>query len=292
MMINYTPPDELLAVSPQLCPTPIDTAFYQQASEALESAARVGSEELADLDGAAVELSAGSAAVVTLLDGPQIVNLWAYNQADPDERIWHESVIREGIFLRRHTRVWGTMARYRPLLSVLEDTVVADPQLPAAQHHPYYGGAGTPSDWRFAGGAEGVKTTWEQFRDLLEARGVSPRGLNEHLCLFQRSIVDPDRQRVEILPSNAVAGDRIALFAEQDLCLLFALSPYLDGATPVSELGVPQPRAVRIETTEKLVDPLPWPYPGISYPDMSRYLDESGTRTTEPVPTPGIEYSL
>lgn len=291
-MIEYKTPTELLETSPQLCPTPIDDAFYEGASGALAGADRVSSEVLGDLEGAPVELDAGSAAVITLLEGPQIVNVWAYNQADPDERLWHESVIREGIFLRRHTRVWGTMARYRPLLTVLEDTVVADPQLPAGQHHPYYGGGGTPSDWQFAGGADGVKTTWEQFRDLLVARGVSPAGLNEHLCLFQRSIVDPDRQRVEILPSNAVAGDRIALFAEQDLCLLIALSPYLDGSTPIAELGVPQPRPVRIETTERLVEPLPWPYPGISYPDMSRYLDDSGTRTTEPVPTPGIDYSL
>ncbi len=291
-MIEYTSPAELLERSEQLCPTPIDTGFYERASVALAGAGRVSAEELGDLEGTALELSAGTAAVVTLLEGPQIVNLWAYNQADPDERIWHESVIREGIFLRRHTRVWGTMARYRPLLTVLEDSVVADPALPAAQHHPYYGGSGTPADWRFAGGAEGVKTTWEQFRDLLEARGVSPAGLNENLCLFQRSIVDPDRQRVEILPSNAVAGDRIALFAEQDLCLLFALSPYLDGSVPAAELGIPQPRPVRIETTEKLADPLPWPYPGISYPDMSRYLDESGARSTEAVPTPGIDYSL
>lgn len=291
-MINYKSPSELLERSEQLCPTPIDEDFYRDASEGLDGAKVEESLELKDLEGAAVDVPAGSAAIVTLLEGPQIVNLWAYNQADPDERIWHESVIREGIFLRRHTRVWGTMARYRPLLTVLEDTVVSDPRLPAGQHHPYYGGAGTPSDWQFAGGAKDVKTTWEQFRDLLAERDLPPTGLNEHLCLFQRSIVDPDRQRVEILPSSSVAGDRIALFAEQDLTLLFALSPYVDGSTPASELGVPEPRGVRIETTGTIAEPLPWPYPGISYPDLTRYHDESGTRTKEPVPTPGIDYSL
>lgn len=291
-MINFKSPSELLSTSEQLCPTPIDEGFYRDASAAYLEAAVAESRELGDLNGTAVDLAAGSALTLTLLDGPQIVNVWAFNSADPDERIWHESVIREGIFLRRHTRVWGTMARYRPLLTVLEDTVIADPQLPAAQHHPYYGGAGTPSDWQFAGGADGVKTTWEQFRDLLAERGVPATGLNEHLCLFQRSIVDPDRQRVEILPSNAVAGDRIALLAEQDLCVLVALSPYVDGSRPVAELGVPTPRAVRVETSEKFVEPLPWPYPGISYPEMSRYLDDEGVRSTEPVPTPGIDYSL
>lgn len=291
-MAAYQSPQELLEQSPQLCPTPIDREFYRAASAALAATVPARGQDLADLDGAAIELEAGSAAVFTLLEGPQIVNVWAFNRDDPDERIWHESVIREGIFLRRHTRVWGTMARYRPLLTVLEDTVVADPDLPAAQHHPYYGGSGTPGDWAHAGGAPGVNTTWEQFAALLRERGLGPEGLNEHLCLFQRSLVDPDRQRIEILPSNATAGDRVALFAEIDLCLLVALSPYLDGSTPASELGVPSPRAVRIELTAPLATPLPWPYEGISYPDMSLYLGPDGTRSTEPTPTPGIEYGL
>jgi uncharacterized protein YcgI (DUF1989 family) len=291
-MIEFQSPQELLEQSSQLCPTPIDTAFYAEASRALEQAEAEQTHELDDLDGASIDLPAGRAVTFTLLEGPQIVNVWAFNSADPDERIWHESVIREGIFLRRHTRVWGTMARYRPLLTVLEDTVVADPGLPAAQHHPYYGGSGTPSDWRHAGGVEGVKTTWEQFANLLEQRGIPVEGLNEHLCLFQRSIVDPDRQRVEILPSNAVAGDRVTLFAEVDLCVLVALSPYIDGGLPAAEIGTPSPRRIRIDRTGPIAEPLPWPYPGISYPDMSRYLDESGTRSTEPVPTPEIDYRL
>jgi uncharacterized protein YcgI (DUF1989 family) len=250
------------------------------------------SQTLDDLSGLTVDVPAGSALSVYLLEGPQIVNAFAFNPDDPDERIWHESVIREGVFLRKHTRVWGTMARYRPLLAVLDDTVTADPGLPAGQHHPHYGGSGTPADWRHAGGAEGVPTTWEQFSGLLRARDVPVTILNENLCLFQKSIIDPDRQRIEILPSDAVAGDRISLFAEIDLCVLVALSPYVDGSRAASEPGAPKPRAIRLEVTAKIADPLPWPYPGISYPDLSRYLDESGTRTTEPVPTPGIDYSL
>ena len=140
-------PQDLLETSPQLCPTPIDADFYEAASARLREVSLLSSVELGDLNGLSVDVTAGSGLRLTLVDGPQIVNVWAYNQGDPDERIWHESVIREGIFLRRHTRVWGTMARYRPLLTVLEDSVVADPGLPAGQHHPYFGGSGTPSDW-------------------------------------------------------------------------------------------------------------------------------------------------
>jgi uncharacterized protein YcgI (DUF1989 family) len=288
----YDGVEELLARSPQLCPTPIDRGFYGRAAEALRSAAVAQDLELADFGGLAVEVPAGAAVTLTLREGAQIVNAWACNAGDPDERIWHESVIREGIYLRPLVRVWGTMARYRPLLTVLEDTVVADPGAPHAQHHPFYGGSGTPADWRMAGGSADVRTTWEQFAGLLEARDLPVDRLNENLCLFQRSYVDPDRQRVEIVPSNAVAGDRITLFAEVDLLVLLALSPYVDGGRPASTPGSPEPRSVSVAVSEVLAEPLPWPYPGLSYPDMDLYLDASGTRSTDPVPTPGIDYSI
>ena len=289
---EYDDPAELLERSPHLCPTPIDRGFYERALAGLSSAEVAQEHELADFGGLAIDVPAGAALTVTLREGPQIVNAWACRAGDADERIWHESVIREGIFLRPFVRVWSTMARYRPMLTVLEDTVVADPGAPHAQHHPFYGGSGTPADWRMAGGAPDVPSTWAQFAGLLEARDLPVDRLNENLCLFQRSYVDPDRQRVEIVPSDAVAGDRITLYAEQDLVVLLALSPYVDGGRPASTPGAPEPRAVAATVSEVLAEPLPWPYPGLSYPDMDRYLDASGTRTTEPVPTPGIDYAI
>jgi uncharacterized protein YcgI (DUF1989 family) len=227
-----------------------------------------------------------------LSHGAQIVNLFAFNLDDPDERMWHETLIREGIFLTRFYRIWGTMARYRPLLTVLEDTVTSSPNATYGQHHPYYGGSGTPSDWHYAGGAPGVKTTWDQFADLMVERGVDRSLLLENVCLFQKSTVDPVPQRILILPSDAIASDSVTLFAEIDLCVLLALSPYLDGSRAASELGRPEPLPVEVRITDKLRDPLPWPYPGISYPDMRLYLNERGVRTDQPGVTAGIDYRV
>jgi uncharacterized protein YcgI (DUF1989 family) len=289
---QFDDPVAMLERSPHLCPTPIDRGFYDRARERLATTPPAQEHELADFGGLALDVPAGAALTLTLREGAQIVNAWACNATDADERIWHESVIREGIYLKPFVRVWGTMARYRPLLTVLEDTVVADPGAPHAQHHPYYGGSGTPADWRAAGGAPDVPSTWSQFAALLEARDMPVHRLNENLCLFQRSYVEPDRQRVEIVPSNAVAGDRITLYAEIDLLVLLALSPYVDGGRPASTPGTPEPRPIAATVSEVIAEPLGWPYPGISYPDMERYLDVSGTRTTEPVPTPGIDYAI
>jgi uncharacterized protein YcgI (DUF1989 family) len=283
---------DLLEKSPHLCPTPLERGFYEDLAARLATAEVASEQRLDDFGGLAVDVPRGAALTLTLLEGPQIVNAFAFNPEDPDERMWQQSVIREGVFLRRFSRVWGTMARYRPLLAVLEDTVADDPKLASAQHHPYYGGSGTPADWRLAGGAEGVPSTWEQFAALLAERDVPAHILRENLCLFQRSRIDAEGGWIDILPSNALAGDRVTLYAEIDLCLLLALSPYVDGGRPASTPGRPEPRAVRVAVTSPLADPLPWPYPGVDYPDLSLYLDGQGQRTTAVQSTRGIDYQV
>ncbi|MGE0219554.1 DUF1989 domain-containing protein [Mycolicibacterium sp.] len=282
----------LLADSPQLVPTPIDRAFYERAIDALDGVATRSTTILDHLDGAAIDVRAGEALSLELLDGPQIVNLFAFNRDDPDERIWHQTVLREGLWMGRLTRVYGTMARSRPLLTVLRDTVAADPRKPFGQHHIYFGGSGTPAEWHFAGGPPGVRTTWEQFAAALATRSIDPAILIENICFFQKSTIEPNAQRIQILPSDAVAGDVVTLFAEIDLVVLLALSPYIDGTRPASAPGLPRPRPVEVRVSEKIAEPLGWPHPDISYPDMTRYLDERGVRTHEVVPTPGIDYRL
>jgi uncharacterized protein YcgI (DUF1989 family) len=284
---------QLLEDSPHLCPTPLDRDFYEGIAERLGEAQVLGVVELADLTGRSLDVAAGSTLSIELLEGPQIVNLFVFNHEDPDERMWQQhTILKEGVFFDRFARVWGTMARHRPLATVVENTVSVDVRWPTARYHPYFGGTGTPADWRAAGGTEGVPSTWEQFAALLDERGVPRHILGDNLCLFQRSVIDPGPMRVEIVPSEAVAGDRVTLFAEIDLCVLVVLSPYVDGSRPASELGHPTPRAVRLTTTEKLADPLPWPYPGVRYPDLSLYVDERGIRTNDVAPTPGINYEV
>jgi uncharacterized protein YcgI (DUF1989 family) len=284
--------ERLLERSPHLVPTPIDAAFYADVRAASPTARTRDERRLDDLSGTAVDLRAGETLDLRLLEGPQIVNLFAFNPQDPDERIWHQSVIREGLFTTRGTRIWGTMARNRPLLTVVEDTVCSDPRQPFGQHHLYFGGSGTPAEWHFGGGADGVRTTWEQLAGLLEDRDVDPALLLENVCFFQKATVDQLPMRVELLRSDAVAGDHVTLFAEIDLVVLLALSPYEDGGRPAHEIGIPQPKAVGVSVSEPVAQPLPWPYEGISYPDMNRYLDDEGHRSREPVSTPGIDYRL
>jgi hypothetical protein len=78
----------------------------------------------------------------------------------------------------------------------------------------------------------------------------------------------------------------VTLFAEMNLVVMLALSPFVDGSPPVA---APQPRAVEVSVCQQVAEPLGWPYPNMGYPDLDLYLDNAGVRSDEPVATAGRE---
>ena len=270
-------------------PRPFQRSFYQSITDQLKLAEFRSTRTLDETGALCAELAAGELLTLELAEGAQIVNLFAFNTYDPDERIWTQDMcLIEGIYLTRFNRLWGTMARYRPLLTFVEDTVAA--RTGEGRHHFLFGGFETPSDWLLQGGKQGVKSTWEQFSDALEARSLKPSLLDKgHISLFQRMEVDGPSQQFRIYPSDARRGDRVTLFAEIDLNILLVLSPYIDGSRSPAEIGDPSPRAVKIAVSHPVAAPLGWPYPGVPYPDLSLYEDSHGRRSDRPVPTPGRE---
>jgi uncharacterized protein YcgI (DUF1989 family) len=158
-------------------PRPFERDFYVALHNRLSEQVTRGTLTLDRPGGHAVDLEAGELLTLELIEGPQIVNAFPFNTHDPDERFWaHETCLIEGLFLTRYSRLWGTMARFRPLMTVLEDTVtpLPIPRTAGGGHHPVYGGSGTPIDWRLAGGPADALTTWEQFARALNDRKLSP----------------------------------------------------------------------------------------------------------------------
>jgi uncharacterized protein YcgI (DUF1989 family) len=259
---------------------PIDHGFYDQVEASL--AGRVADrEQRVEAAGAVVALEGGDVLTVALPDGPQVVHLFAWNPADLDERIWpHETSSVEDAFLRRHSRIWSTMARYRPLLTVVEDTLITIDRAgePIGRHHFVLGGWEVPAVWAASGGRADVPTAWERMRTLLARNGGDTSTYRDHISLFQKISIDQDSQRLTNLRSDALVGDRISLFAELDLRVAVLPSPYGAGGTPPRQLsGDVAP--VEVRRFRGHPPPLPWPYPGVPYPDITPYIDDRGQRT-------------
>ena len=284
---------DLWADAQHLCPMPFDSTYYAAVVEGRDGWKPRSTRTLAGRAGLAVEVKAGELVRLRLPEGAQIVHFFPFNSHDPDERYYaHHTVLIEGFWLTRWSRLFGVMARFRPLLTIIEDTVTPSrrPELARpGRHHPVFGGWCTPADWRFGGGADGIATAWEQFAGLLDGLGQPRRLIKDEVCFFQKVAIDEYSQQLVRLPSDAMPGDRVTLFAELDLTILLALSPYVDGALPASQLAGVEPRPVEVTGFERVADPLAWPYPGDPYPDISLYLDEHGRRADVPAPTRGME---
>lgn len=270
---------------------PIDADFYRAIRIALGDKKLTGvRHDLTGDRGMIVKAPAGSL-ISFEPSGPQIVNVFFWNTGDPDERYWaEETMLIEGAYLQRNTRLWGTMARFRPLATVIEDSVVTLRPLGQGQafHHFAHGGSGTPADWIARGGKPGVVTSWERLVDAMQTEGLPAHAFMENVSLFQKTAIEPTSQVLTVLPSDALEGDRMIWFAEIDLTLAVAASPYRGGGVPPAQLdGKTRPVTIRVQ--ENVAKPLGWPYPGVPYPDLSLYLDPKiGTRTTVIGPTPGI----
>lgn len=232
------------------------------------------------MDGVVITLAPSDILRLTVIERAQVVHMYAWNPDDPDERIWtNETSSKEDAFLAVDHRIWGTMARFRPLLTVVEDSVGAR-QVPGdgqGRHHFVLGGWETPFAWAVGGGNPEIPTTWHRFRALLDAAGVDPVLYRDHVSLFQRVMVDMSTQHFDVVGSDAQAGDRLAFFAEIPLAVALVPSPYREGGTWPADLdGTTNP--VRWEILHVDVPPPGWPYPGVPYPDLTRYVDKRGHR--------------
>jgi uncharacterized protein YcgI (DUF1989 family) len=196
---------------------PLDAAFYERLGRTQVE----GEEHRVYLEGAAIDVDAGSLLLLELCEDAQTVDLFAFNRDDPYERIWHQSLVSESVFLTPPARLWGTLPRYRPLLSLVSASLTD-------RHHVVLGG--TESAGRLA--------------TLMESRHVPRHLLTQTVSLFRRSRIDPERQALEALPSHAQAGDTVTFFAELDLCVL----------------AVPRRGELRLVVSRPTADPLGWPF--------------------------------
>jgi uncharacterized protein YcgI (DUF1989 family) len=267
-------PDYIFEPPEGLIPRPLLKSFYVSLrSPAINR--RVRSAALfSEPGGFSVDVSAGELVRIELLEAAQIVNLFMLNPDDPYERYWAHQTEKDLFFLRRYHRLWGTMPRSRPLLTLLEDSVTTTRRVGGVNggHHAIFGGWGTPADWRQAGGDSDVLTTWNQFAEGFRSRKLDDTLLMDDVCLFQKTAIDPNSQRFLLLPSDARKGDYVELFVEVNLIIFLALSPYVDGSREPADLSGRRPRPIKVEIFHEIATPLPWPYPGMPYPNISRYL--------------------
>ena len=198
-------------------------------------------------------------------EGAQIVDMCLWNAHDTSERFANEyTLTREGIWLQRDMRLWSSLPHLRPMMTVLDDTVVNKPVHPGARHHYLFGAHCNPQGWYWATGDKNHpfvthNNCYCNFQQALAPWGLTARDLHDNLNLFMKCFVDTPSGLHPWEPSDVRAGDYVEFYAEMDCLVALTICPSASGRHH-HDAEATRPISIEIRNTAMLlpdyVDPL------------------------------------
>lgn len=232
--------------------------FYERLRAARSEHRLVEEFVIPEVTGRAFVVKRGSTARFVTVEGPQIADVDVFNANDPAERLWaNQTLNREGFWLTRFSRLWSNMPRFRPLMTIIEDTVRVPPG-EESYHHHIFGGHCNPFYWLLATGRPGHPSCYGNLVSAIEPFGLGPEQVHDNLNLFQKTTRD-SRGMLDTVQSDAVAGDFVEFYAEMDVLVAVSLCPRGSGRTAPTD-PVQDTHPLRIEIYETGTEPLEFTY--------------------------------
>jgi uncharacterized protein YcgI (DUF1989 family) len=163
-------------------------------------------------------------------DGGQVADVCIFNAADPTEHLWaNQTLLREGAHVTRGTRLWGTMPLYRPLATVITDTVSERVDPDETRHHIILGAHCTRYMWLIATGRPDHPNCYDQLCDGVDAAGIPRELIHDNVNFFQRTRLDASSDQYVTEASAVRPGDYVELYSEMDLVLAISACPMGSG---------------------------------------------------------------
>lgn len=209
--------------------------------------------------GRAVRMKSGQSLRIVCVEGPQIADVCFWNANDPREHFWNDGTLtREGERVTTFTRLWSTLPNYRPMMTVIEDTV---PPRPDSAAHTCLSGYCDPHYWYWAlkDKDHPYVTTFNCYFNLLRAArkfGLDAGDIHDNVNLFMRTyFTDDGKQVVDV--SDVRQGDYIEFYAEMDVLVAISICPDGSGNLPYDTLEQ-DIKPLGIEIYETSIQPLPF----------------------------------
>jgi uncharacterized protein YcgI (DUF1989 family) len=177
----------------------------------------------------------GQTARIICIEGCQIADVCFYNANDYKEHLWNDQTLnREGVHLTTYSRLWSNMPKFRPMMTIIEDTVENKPSYPGSRHHPILGAHCNPHFWyavlkdknhRFV-------RSFNCYYNLCRAVapfGLGPGDLHDNLNLFMKAFTDLETSQWVYEQPDVKQGDYVEFYAEMDVLMALSLCPYGSG---------------------------------------------------------------
>jgi uncharacterized protein YcgI (DUF1989 family) len=183
---------------------------------------------------------AGQAIRISCIEGAQMTDVGIWNADNPKEYFWNDATLSlEGAFLTKFSRLWGTNPNFRPLMTIIVDTVDHHPTIPCSGAHTCLTAHCDPHYWYWALKDQNhpYVTTNNCYYNLIKAIipfGLTSENLHDNINFFMKTGFLETGKHV-VLPSDVKKGDYVELFAEIDVLVALSICPGGSGNLHYSE---------------------------------------------------------
>lgn len=227
--------------------------------------------EIAVDTGRAVRVAKGHIFRLTCPDGAQVADVCFFNADDPTERLWaNQTLNREGAYVSVGSRLWSTMPNFRPLATIVADTVRDRVPPGGTPHHIVLGAHCNPWMWLLATGRADHPNCYDHLTMAVDEAGIPRSLIHDNVNFFQKTRLDPVSHQYVTEPPDVVPGDYIELYAEQPLVVAISVCPMGSGRFR-AESGErdPKPLVATVHPTNVRVPEFAYPAPS-SPPEPQR----------------------
>ena len=216
---------------PRRFPTPsMDTRFYEDLRANQEGFRLIREIDIPKTSGRGFVVKRGQAVRIVCNEGCQIADVDIFNADDPSEHLWaNQTLNREGAHLTTFSRLWSNMPWFRPLMTIIEDTVQNVTTNPGARHHIILGAHCNPFYWLVATGEKEHPNCYDNLVGAIAPFGLGSERVHDNLNLFQKTRIDPETDRYVTEASDVKAGDFVTFYAEMNVLMAVSACPLGSG---------------------------------------------------------------
>lgn len=241
---------------------PLDREFYERLRAARDKF-RLQEKFIISLEdqGRGFIVKRGKTTRIVCVEGPQIADVCFYNANDFSERFWNDqTILREGLYLTTFSRLWSNMPKFRPMMTIIEDTVENRPTYPGARHHFAFSAHCNPHSmyWALKDRNHLYVRSFNCYHNLSGAIapfGLGAEDIHDNLNLFQKGHIDLKTGRHMTEVSDAGRGDYVEFYAELDTLVAVSICPNGSGKLHWS-VGEQDIKPLGIEIYETGIQPL------------------------------------
>ena len=247
-------------------PTPsIDKRFYEDLRANREVFQLIREINIPKTSGKGFVVKRGQTVRIVCNEGCQIADVDIFNADNPGEHLWaNQTLNREGAHLTTFSRLWSNMPWFRPMMTIIEDTVRNVTTNPGARHHIILGAHCNPFYWLVATGEREHPNCYDNLVEAIAPFELGPEHVHDNLNLFQKTRIDPETSRYVTEASDVRTGDFVEFYAEMNILMAVSACPLGSGRF-AAELRQPDTKPLRAKIYETGVEPRTFEYaPAVS----------------------------